>query len=198
METAAVQPEAAREILQASSALLEGHFKLSSGKHSPFYVQCAQLFARPALAAQAAGELAERIGYADIDCTLAPAMGGVIAGYQLAAALGCRALFAERPAGSFELRRGFSLKPGEKVLVVEDVITTGGSALETGKLVQELGGQVVGYASFIDRSGGKFAPPEGYWAWAAVQAPVYEPGACPLCAAGSQPVKPGSRPEAVK
>ncbi len=198
MEEHAVQPIAAREILQDSSALLEGHFKLTSGKHSPFYVQCAQLFARPELATQAAKELAERIGYLDVDCTLAPAMGGVIAGYQLAAALRCRALFAERPTGQFELRRGFTLSPGEKVLVIEDVITTGGSALETGRLVQELGAQVVGYASFINRSGGAFDPPEGYWAWATVDAPVYEPDVCPLCEAGGEPTKPGSRPETEK
>ncbi|MCX7013200.1 MAG: orotate phosphoribosyltransferase [Candidatus Sumerlaeota bacterium] len=189
-----IAPEA-RDILVGAGALLEGHFKLTSGKHSPYYVQCAQLFAQPPLARKAAAELAARIGRLEVDFTLAPAMGGIIAGYEVAAELGCRALFAERPSGPFELRRGFALRPGERVLVVEDVITTGGSVLEVAQLARAHGAIVAGYATFIDRSGGSFHPAEPVWSWTRIAAPVYDPAECPLCAAGSQAVKPGSRPE---
>jgi len=195
MKRNAALPQDAKEILRQAGAILEGHFKLTSGKHSPYYFQCALLFAQPALARSAAAQLAARIGDLGIDCTLAPAMGGVIAGYALAAALGCRALFAERPSGVFELRRGFALKPKERVLIVEDVITTGGSALETANLARSMGAQIAAYASFVNRSGGAFAPPEPFFFWTQIDAPVYEPDQCPLCAAGGVAVKPGSRPE---
>lgn len=180
-------------MLARAGALFEGHFLLSSGLHSPQYFQCARLLEYPRAAepvTQAVARLCEPWGAQTV---VSPAMGAVLFGHDLARALGIRHLFAERPTGRFELRRGFALRPGERVLLAENVTTTGGSVLEVADLVRSLGAQVVGYAVIVDRSGGRFAPPEPVAAYAALDARTYTPQECPLCAQGLPLVKPGSR-----
>ena len=137
--------------------------------------------------------IGERVRGLGIETVLSPALGGIVIGHEVARALGVRAIFAERQEGQLMLRRGFSLSPGEKVLVVEDVVTTGGSTRETIEVARAAGATVVGAASIIDRSGGQQALDVPYHALATVALPTYQPESCPLCAAGSQAVKPGSR-----
>lgn len=189
----AVPTEEAVATMTEAGALTQGHFLLSSGLHSPQYFQCAKLLENPRAAepiAQAVARLCEPWGAQTV---VSPAMGAVLFGHELARALGIRHLFAERPSGQFELRRGFSLSPGEKVLLAENVTTTGGSVLEVAELVRSLGAVVVGYAVIVERSNGRFVPPEPVAAYAALQAKTYEPDSCPLCAQGIPLVKPGSR-----
>lgn len=176
-------------------ALLEGHFRLTSGLHSPGYLQCALVLQHPR-EAEACGEaIASQVRLLDVEAVLSPALGGIVIGHEVARALGVRALFAERQDGALTLRRGFSLSPGERVLVIEDVVTTGGSTRETIEVARAAGGTVVGAASIIDR-GGTAASAQldvPYTALAAIALPTYDPGACPLCAAGQPVMKPGSR-----
>lgn len=189
----AVAPEEAAAVLAKAGALTEGHFLLSSGLHSPQYFQCAKLLEYPRASepvAQAVAKLCEPWG---AETVISPAMGAVLFGHELARALGIRHLFAERPTGTFELRRGFSISPGEKILLAENVTTTGGSVLEVAELVRSLGGVVVGYAVIVERSSGRFSPPEPVAAYAAMDARTYAPDQCPLCAQGVPLVKPGSR-----
>lgn len=183
----------ALEIFRQSGALLEGHFRLTSGKHSAQYMQCAQVLQHPALAAELAQELAARFQGKGIQTVIGPAMGGIIVAHEVGRALGTRALFTERENGVMSLRRGFNLAVGERVLVVEDVITTGGSVKEVLEVVREMGAIPVGVAVLVDRSGGKvdFGLPLASVLQLNIQ--TYEPEICPLCAQGIPAVKPGSR-----
>ena len=180
-------------IFREHSALLEGHFVLSSGLHSDRYIQCALVLQHPRLAEELCSQLAARLQHLSASAVVAPALGGVIVAHEVARALGSRALFAERQDGVMTLRRGFSLSSGEPTLVVEDVITTGGSTRETIRCVEQAGGRVVGVGALIDRSGGaaKFAVPSAALLSLTVQ--NYNPADCPLCKLGLPAVKPGSR-----
>ncbi len=186
-----MEAEEILSLFRESGALLEGHFLLSSGLHSPTYFQCALLLQHPDLAQGLCRELAHRFEGLKVKVVLSPAIGGIIVGYELARVLGARAIFAERVAGKMRLRRGFQLQKGERAVVVEDVVTTGGSLQEVTRLVQETGGRVVGRGALVDRSKGKADP--------ALQSLVsldiinYPPQDCPLCRKGIPLVKPGSR-----
>jgi len=197
-----------REIYEQSGALLNGHFLLSSGKHSPNYLQSAKVLEDPKRAERLAQALAKEIKEAgiEVDTVCAPALGGVIAGYELARALGVRSIFVERKDGQMTLRRGFEVKPNEKVLICEDIITTGGSAMEAANIIQELGANVVAFAALANRglckrygskkkakSECKLPSDIPFFALADFEFDVYEPEDCPLCKAGSEAIKPGSR-----
>lgn len=190
-------PDNAKSLLQECGALLTGHFTLSSGLHSPAYVQCAKLFEHPQTAKLAVAKIAARIQHL-LPCQrpqtiMTPAIGGLLMGYELAMQLGCRNVFAERPTGVFELRRGFRLEQGERVWLAEDVVTTGGSIMEIAKLVEAAGAQVVGWAAVIDRSGGQFTVNDPAFAYTVLDLPKWTADACPLCAQGEPLYKPGSR-----
>ena len=174
-------------------ALLEGHFRLTSGLHSPGYLQCALVLQHPAQAEACGREIADRVRALGAQVVLSPALGGIVIGQEVGRALGVRAVFAERQDGILMLRRGFALSPGEKVLVVEDVVTTGKSTRETIDVARAAGATVVGAASIIDRSGGHQNLDVPYHALATIALPTYQPEACPMCAAGQPVVKPGSR-----
>lgn len=184
----------ALEIFRQSGALLEGHFRLTSGKHSAQYMQCAQVLQHPALAAELGQELAASFQGQGIQTVIGPAMGGILVAHEVGRALGTRALFTERENGVMSLRRGFSLEPGEQVLVVEDVITTGGSVKEVIDVVRAQGGIPVGVAVLVDRSGGKVDFGLPLTSMLKLDIQTYEPDACPLCAQGIPAIKPGSRP----
>jgi orotate phosphoribosyltransferase len=181
------------ELLRHTGALLEGHFLLTSGLHSGAYVQCAQVLQYPQHAEALGQWIAESFRDTAVETVISPAVGGIIIGQEVARALESRALFGERQQGVMTLRRGFALSPGERVLVVEDVTTTGGSVREIIHLAQACQGVVVGVGTILDRSGGQldFAVPQQ--ALATLSIPNYSPEACPLCQQGSQPEKPGSR-----
>ena len=189
--------DAVLDLFRRSGALLEGHFRLTSGLHSGGYLQCALVLSQPEWAAMLAGALADRVRDMRATVVLSPALGGVIIGHEVARALGVRALFAERQDGMLTLRRGFTLSERDRVLVVEDVMTTGGSTKETLDVAKAAGAQVVGAASIVNRSGGtvKFdVPLESLLDYSL---PTFEPDKCPLCAQGLPVVKPGSRQVAV-
>lgn len=177
---------------QDTNALLEGHFLLSSGLHSPKYLQCALALQYPADAAKFGKAIAERFG-ANIRTVASPAIGGLVIGYAVAAALNARFIWTERQNGEMTLRRGFSLLPGEQILVVEDVITTGGSTRECIAALTAAGGKVVGAASLIDRSNGSADVGVPREALATLEVPTYTAEQCPMCFDGDRPVKPGSR-----
>jgi orotate phosphoribosyltransferase len=181
------------QIFREHSALLEGHFILSSGLHSDRYIQCALVLQHPRVAEQLCSQLAEKLRDLHPTVVAAPALGGVIVSHEVARALGVRALFTERQEGVMVLRRGFSLAPGEPTLVVEDVITTGGSTRETMAAVEKAGGKVVGVGALIDRSGGKVDLGLPKAALVTLEVRNYDPGECPLCKSGIPAVKPGSR-----
>jgi orotate phosphoribosyltransferase len=185
--------DAVIDLFRKVGALLEGHFRLTSGLHSPGYLQCALVLQYPKEAERCGALLAEHTRGLGAEAVLSPALGGIIIGYEVARALGVRAIFAERQDGRLTLRRGFTLSPGEKVLVVEDVVTTGGSTRETIDVARAAGAVVVGAAAIIDRSGGSQALDVPFHALATVSLPTYQPESCPLCAAGSPVVKSGSR-----
>lgn len=185
-----------------TDALLEGHFVLSSGLHSPKYLQCALALQYPADAAEFGNAIADAfVGTGNgsdrplltIDTVASPAIGGLIIGYSVAQALNARFIWTERQDGIMTLRRGFSLKEGERVLVVEDVITTGGSTRECIEALEKHGAKVVGAASIIDRSNGKADVGVPRIALVGLDVPTYKPEACPLCDSGSAAYKPGSR-----
>jgi orotate phosphoribosyltransferase len=188
-----VSSETVLDLFRRVGALLDGHFRLTSGLHSPGYLQCALVLQYPREAETCGAAIAERVRGLGVDSVLSPALGGIVIGQEVARALGVRAMFAERQDGALALRRGFSLKPGEKVLVVEDVVTTGGSTRETIEVARAAGATVVAAASIIDRSGSNQRLDVPYYALATVSLPTYQPEACPLCAAGVPVVKPGSR-----
>jgi orotate phosphoribosyltransferase len=181
------------QIFRGHHAILEGHFILSSGLHSDRYIQCALVLQYPRVAEQLCSALAAQLNTLGASVVVAPALGGVIVAHEVARALGLRALFTERQNGNMTLRRGFSLTAGEPALVVEDVITTGGSTRETMNCVREAGGRVLGAGALIDRSGGiaDLGVPKAALVTLSVQ--NYEPSQCPLCKAGIPAVKPGSR-----
>ncbi len=186
------------ELLRESDALLEGHFALSSGRHSDRYFQCAKVLQHPSHAGELARGLAASLAGAglEVDVVVGPAMGAVVWSYAVANALGVRSLFTERVDGAMALRRGFELGAGERVLVVEDALTTGGSAREAIAVVRAHGARVVAVGSVVNRSGGNPFEAEGLplFALCEVSAETWEPAACPLCAQGTRAVKPGSRP----
>ena len=178
---------------QKRGALLRGHFRLTSGLHSDIYLQSALVLQHPEEAAILGEGLAAPFRGEHVQTVLAPAIGGILVAHEVARALGIRALFTERENSVMRLRRGFTLSPGERCLVVEDVITTGGSTREVVHCVETHGGTVVGVGSLIDRSGGTAAFTVKYVALATVRAANYPPDACPLCKSGSPAIKPGSR-----
>ena len=180
-------------IFREHSALLEGHFILSSGLHSDRYIQCALVLQHPRAAERLCAELAAKLRHLGASAVAAPALGGVIVAHEVARALGVRALFSERQNGVMTLRRGFCLASGEPTLVVEDVVTTGGSTRETMKCVEEAGGKIVGIGALIDRSGSAadLGLPKAALVTLTVQ--NYNPADCPLCKSGTPAVKPGSR-----
>lgn len=196
------------QIYKDANALLEGHFLLSSGKHSQFYLQSAKVLEDPKVAEKLAVELARMIEASnlEIDTICSPALGGVLAGYELARALGKRFIFAERVGGEMTIRRGFEVKKGEKILVCEDIITTGGSALEAAKVAESMGGVIVGFAALANRGFCKRVESDleakptcklpndaPFFALADFEFDIYEPSECPLCKEGSVAHKPGSR-----
>jgi orotate phosphoribosyltransferase len=186
----------ARETLalyEKTGALLRGHFLLSSGLHSDTYLQSALVLQYPEHAAALGTELARHFSHDGVQTVVAPAIGGIIVAHEVARALGVRALFTERENGVMRFRRGFSVAPDERSLVVEDVVTTGGSTGEVIQAVVGQGGRVVGVGSLIDRSGGTAAFSVKRAALATITAPAWAPDACPRCRDGSRPVKPGSR-----
>jgi orotate phosphoribosyltransferase len=179
-----------------ADALLEGHFILSSGLRSPRYLQCARLLMDPARAEKMARALADKIPAGvrnEIDLVVSPAMGGVIIGHEMGRALGKPAIFVERPEGGFELRRGFRIEPGQRVLLVEDVVTTGLSSREAIAAVQAAGGRVIAAASLVDRSTGTADLGVPYTALIRIDVPAYKPEEVPPELAQIPPVKPGSR-----
>lgn len=180
-------------IFQNTRAMLTGHFRLTSGRHSDQYFQCALVLQHPNHTETLCRELASRFANDQVSAVIGPAMGGIIVSYEVARALGVRSLFAERENGAMTLRRGFSIEPGEKVLVVEDVITTGGSVREVIEVVRSLGGEVVGAGVLVDRSNGTVDLGVRTEALLVTEAVSYDPEECPLCKQGIPAVKPGSR-----
>ncbi|MFM6950007.1 MAG: orotate phosphoribosyltransferase [Novosphingobium sp.] len=181
---------------RASKALLEGHFLLSSGRHSAHYLQCARVLMDPARAARLAIALAQKIPRElrkDIAKVVYPAMGGVIIGHEMGRALDVEAIFVERPTGTFEMRRGFTVEPGEKVLLVEDVVTTGLSSREAMDCVREAGGEVIAAAALVDRSAGSVDLGVPFFPLIAINFPTYAPDELPPELAASPATKPGSR-----
>jgi orotate phosphoribosyltransferase len=179
------------EILKECDALLEGHFLLSSGKHSNKYCQCAKLMQYPDKTEKVISLVKDKVKDLGIDVIVGPAMGGIIAAYELGRQLGIRAIFTERENNVMTLRRGFEIKPGEKILIMEDVVTTGKSSMETAKVLEEFGGKVIGIGCIVDRKVSKIELP----LFSAVELlfETYDESNCPLCRGGSSPVKPGSR-----
>jgi orotate phosphoribosyltransferase len=182
------------DVFRRSGALLDGHFRLSSGLHSAGYLQCALVLQHPAHAEALGGAIAGRVRGLRPTVVLSPALGGIVIGQEVGRALGVRAIFAERQDGILTLRRGFMLGETDRVLVVEDVLTTGGSTRETMQVATAAGGRVVGAASIVDRSGGTARFDVPFEALLEVDLPAYQPEACPLCARGMPVLKPGSRP----
>ena len=195
-------------VYKEAGAYLEGHFLLSSGNHSQFYLQSAKVLENPALAGRLANELFSVIKNAGIsfESVCSPALGGILAGYELARAGNKRFIFTERVDGQMTLRRGFEVKKGEKFIICEDVITTGGSAVESAKIIESLGGEVVGYAALASRGfckmvGGlenpapnaKLPSDKPFFALGEFGFAMFTPDECPLCKSGSKAVKPGSR-----
>ncbi|MBI2160545.1 MAG: orotate phosphoribosyltransferase [Candidatus Rokubacteria bacterium] len=180
-------------LYEKTGALMRGHFRLTSGLHSDVYLQSALVLQYTEHAAALGAALAAPFRDAGAVTVLAPAIGGILVAHEVARALGVRALFTERENGTMTLRRGFALSPGERCLVVEDVITTGGSTREVVECVEKAGGVVVGVGSLIDRSGGAAHFAVTRVALATVQARTWTPEACPLCTTGSPAIKPGSR-----
>jgi orotate phosphoribosyltransferase len=180
-------------LYEKTGALMRGHFRLTSGLHSDVYLQSALVLQHPLHAAALGTTLAAPFRGDAAAVVVAPAIGGILVAHEVARALGARALFSERESGVMRLRRGFALGRGERCVVVEDVITTGGSTREVVQCVEEQGGVVVGVGSLIDRSGGAAAFDVKRAALATIKAATYIPEECPLCKAGSVAVKPGSR-----
>jgi orotate phosphoribosyltransferase len=180
-------------VFRRSGALLEGHFRLSSGLHSPGYLQCALVLQHPREAEALGAALGNLVRSLGAQAVLSPALGGVVIGQEVGRALGVRAIFAERQDGTLTIRRGFTLDPGEKVLVVEDVVTTGGSTRETMDVARAAGAVVVGACAVVDRSGGKQGLDVPFHALLPMDVKTYQPDTCPLCQQGIPVVKPGSR-----
>lgn len=180
------------ELLKETGALLEGHFLLSSGMHSNRYVQCAKLIMHPEKCEEVAGIIAKKLEGESFDLVVGPAMGGIIIAYEVARALKLPAIFTERVEGEMALRRGFKVEPGMRVLIVEDVVTTAKSSMESARVIEALGAKVTALASIVDRTGGRQIPLPLF---SAIKLDIesYAPEACPLCAEEIELVKPGSR-----
>lgn len=183
------------EILKEAGVLLEGHFRLTSGRHSNKYLQCAKIFRNTKYSEELCAALAEQFASEGVEVVIGPAMGAVQMAYEVSRHLKCENFFAEREAdGKMALRRGFEVKPGMKVLLVEDVVTTGGSVKEVLELVKAAGADVVGIGSIVDRTGGKIDFGVPFKAVISVEVESWEPENCPLCKEGKiELVKPGSR-----
>ena len=183
------------KILKETNALLEGHFVLSSGLHSDKYVQCAQLLSKPNKAKEICLSLADKIkeNFKSIDLIVSPAMGGVVIGYEIGRILDKETIFAERVNGKFELRRGFQIKKNQKILIVEDVITTGKSSLECADMLNKLNGNVIGYACIIDRSNDKSLIKKDFISQIKIEIPTYNKDELPDHLKKLNPIKPGSR-----
>jgi orotate phosphoribosyltransferase len=192
-----VTPEAVRRHFEATGALLEGHFKLSSGLHADRYLQCARVLQHPDRAGALGAALAALLAPEKPGVVVSPAMGGVIIGHEVGRALGLRAIFTERVDGVFALRRGFALEPGERVAVIEDVVTTGKSTREVFDVLRKEGAMPVACGSIVDRRASSEKSPavDGvpYRALLTLEVPAWDPSACPLCARGIAVVAPGSR-----
>jgi orotate phosphoribosyltransferase len=181
------------DLFRQSGALLEGHFKLSSGLHSDRYLQSALVLQYPDLAERLGRALAERLQHLQPTAILSPALGGIVIGQEVGRAMHVRAIFAERQDGKLTLRRGFSLGPADRVVVIEDVITTGLSTRETIDAAEATGARVLGAGAIVDRGAEPARLNVPLQALVRMQVPAYQPEACPLCAAGVPVVKPGSR-----
>ncbi|MDE3154154.1 MAG: orotate phosphoribosyltransferase [Acidobacteriota bacterium] len=192
----ALTQDALLDMFRRSGGLLEGHFRLSSGLHSPGYLQSALVLQHPDKAEALGAALAAKVQALRPTVILSPALGGIVIGQEVGRALGVRAIFVERQEGVMTLRRGFTISENDRVLVVEDVLTTGGSTRETMQAARAAGGTVVGAAAIVDRSGGAAALDVPFSALLEIALPTYEPDRCPLCAQGLAVVKPGSRPTA--
>ncbi len=179
------------KLLEETQAVLKGHFELSSGNHSNQYFQCAKLLQYPKYAEIAAKMLAVQFEINEVDTVVGPALGGVIIGYEVGKAMDKKSIFTERKDGVMTLRRGFELEPGERVIIIEDVITTAKSAIETTKVLESLGAKVVGYGCIVDRSCNK--TDLDIKSLIQMEPVIYSPDNCPLCKQGSKPEKPGSR-----
>jgi len=178
-------------ILKECDALLEGHFLLSSGKHSNRYCQCAKLMQYPDKTEKVISIVAEKVKDLGIDVIVGPAMGGITAAYEVGRQLNKRAIFTERENNVMTLRRGFTIKPGEKILIMEDVVTTGKSSMETARVLEELGGIVIGIGCIVDRKASEVELP--IYSCVELVFDTYDKEKCPLCENGSTPIKPGSR-----
>ena len=183
------------KILKETNALLEGHFVLSSGLHSDKYVQCAQLLSKPEKSSQICQSLAEKINekFTNINLILAPAMGGIVIGFEIGRILKIETIFSERVNGKFELRRDFKIEKGRNVLIIEDVITTGKSSIECSQLVKQAGANLIGYACIIDRSNDKSLIKEKVISQVKIDIPVYDPKNLPKHLSSIKAIKPGSR-----
>ena len=188
-----MQPDEVIEKFRKSGALLEGHFILTSGLHSPIYLQCALVLQQPRDAEEVGRSIAEHFRAENIQAVASPAIGGIVIGHEVARALGAKFIWTERQDGAMILRRGFTVAPGERILVVEDVVTTGGSTRETVAALQAYGASVIGAASIIDRSSGKAEVGVPRIALATLDVPAVEPAICELCKRGDLAIKPGSR-----
>jgi orotate phosphoribosyltransferase len=196
-EGSAVTRDELLDLYRKSGALLEGHFRLTSGLHSPGYLQCALVLQHPRHAEMLGRAIADRTRDLRATVILSPALGGVVIGQEVGRALGVRAIFAERQDNALTLRRGFVVSENDRVLVVEDVLTTGGSTRETMQVARAAGGQVVGAASIVNRMGRDPDLGVPFVSLVNVDLPTYEPDRCPLCAQGLPVIKPGSRSVAV-
>jgi len=181
------------QIFRETKALLEGHFQLTSGLHSPHYFQCARVLQFPKYLHLLCGEIARHFEYNEVEVVISPAIGGIVVGTEVGRMLGARTVFAERKDGAMELRRGFEIQPGERVLVVEDVVTTGGSTKEVIDLATAAKGCIVGTGCIVDRSNGKVQFDTKQFAVLQMDAETHQPADCPMCKAGGTAVKPGSR-----
>lgn len=188
-----MRPSEVMRLFQGCGAWLEGHFALSSGLHSREYLQCALILQHPTLASRVCQALAERFLGDEVTCVVGPALGGVVVSYELARHLGARSLFAERVEGRLQMRRNFRIGPQDRVLVVEDVVTTGGSAQELIGLLGDTGATLVGVGALIDRSNGWASFDVKFHALLSVEAKTFPPDTCPLCKEGIPVTKPGSR-----
>lgn len=181
------------EIFRDSKALLEGHFQLTSGLHSSQYFQCARVLQYPKYLHLLAGEIAKHFELSEIEVVVSPAIGGVVVGTEVGRMLRARTIFAERKDSKMELRRGFEIRQNERVLVVEDVVTTGGSVFEVVDIVSRAKGLLAGVGYIVDRSNGKIKFDAKYFSVLQLDVVAYRPEECPMCAQGLEVVKPGSR-----
>lgn len=182
------------EMLKEAGVLLEGHFLLTSGRHSDRYMQCAKIFQYSKYSVPLCAELVEKYKDDDVELVIGPAIGAIQMAYEVGRQLGVKNIFAEREDGNMTLRRGFTIEKGQRVLIVEDVVTTGGSVKEVMELVKEAGGEIVGIGSIVDRTGGKIDFGVPYKSAFSMDITSYEADECPICKSGEIPlVKPGSR-----